>query len=411
MQTLQRGLIVTLAALVTLALGISIGRGGWGSGPTVLVEAMPIRSAATTSVTPGRELLDRHVCEAGLIKYVTMLGVEDRLDRSNIETSRMSDAFATFAVHKERYERRGQAHGSRDYDEVGPNKHLFDRVALPQGYANGQIVMGVQLQVGSDRDGLGLYVDEVATAMLERGDDAVERNAAAGIAIVADLQSAYIGPQGYTVLMQDIGAMESPGHTREDGSRRTFADYLDRHLPVTKTGLRPAMNLSLVIGDDTPVDFIGVVSCHEPEVPRGMTWAASDILLADTGLMTMSCNFDLARHYCDPRAGDLPCSDAVPLACYRDGERAAPVNATHQSRINANFTGGDIRLTEPVKGSRFASSAEASQFCRASFGEGWRVLDHHVAGGDLALTVSDLPDGARAWVDIRTSPRATCWGN
>lgn len=387
--------------VVALGIGLLIGRDVlWQS-----AEDAGERAGLWVDATPGHTLLDTYACPAGTFKHIDMLGVEDQLDRGNVEVSRMSDTFASFAVHKGRFDRRGQAYGSRDYDEAGPDKHHYDAFDVPAGFRQGRLVIGVQLREGSDRDGLGIYVDEVAAKLGERDDTLLARNAAAGIATIQNLQSAHIGERGYTVLTQALGSMVSPGNVDAAGAGWTFEDYLDAHLPG-----RPAMTLSVVIGDDTPVDFIGLASCHEFAERRGMTWASSDILRADTGLHAMSCNFDLSRAYCDERSGDLLCSVSAPLACYRDGTRTPPTNPTHQLRIDANFSGGDIRLTEPVRGDGYESVDDAAQACRDAFGAQWSVLDHHVAGGGLALTYSDIPHGARAWVNIRTAPEATCWG-
>ena len=355
--------------------------------------------------TPGQAALEAYRCPAGTDKRITIGGREDRFRAGGREPSRLSPGLDSLAFHRDRFARAGQAGGRRDYDEVGADKHLYDHFEVEPGLAAGLVVAGVLLRPGVERDGLGLYVDET---LLGTADPLLRNQVAAGTGL-RTLDTVWEDKaSGYRVAKSELREFSSPGRVLEGEGGGPLFGYLDQHLPG-----RPAFRMAAVVGDDTPVDFLGFATCHRPEARRGMSWSASTILHADTGLHALSCNFDMSQPLCDARGGDTPCGEALSVACFREGDRDPPppggMTAPMRERVAANYLGGDIRLSSPVPGARFTSRDAVSEFCEGEFGPGWGVLDHHAAGGGLALFWSEVPHGARAWVDIRTNPGATCW--
>ena len=393
-----------LLAAAALLVGACAGTG------VVLAFGGDRESGATATLvsgtpTPGHAALESYTCPAGTDKRIMMGGREDRFLADGGEPARLGAGLESLAFHRDRFSRAGQAGGRRDYDEVGADKHLYESFPMEAGLVSGLVVAGILRRPGVERDGLGLYVDE---ALLGSDDPLVRNQVAAGTGLRTLKTVWEDAAAGYRVVQTDLRNLSSPGRVLQGDGEASLFGYLDQHLPG-----RPAFGLSVVVGDDTPVDFLGLATCHRPEKRRGMSWTASTILYADTGLHALSCNFDLSQPLCDARGGDSPCGEPLAVACFREGEREPPpldaVSAPMRERVAANYLGGEVRLSEPVAGTRFASREAVSAFCEASFGEGWRVLDHHAAGGGLALVWSELPHGTRAWVDIRTAPEATCW--
>ena len=391
-------LLTTVLVAAALAAGAGMG-----------ALAMSSRAAPPTDMpafelpAPGLAALEAFTCPVGTIKRVQVRGREDGFARGEPEPTRLSEGLRRFPVHTRRFEQRGQQGGSRDYDEMGEAKHLYDSFPLQAGLVEGWLVMGLLDSAVGARDGVGLYVTEVWDGL----DSLAERNAVTGARPISALED--VARRGeYSVRGVRLSDMTTPDF-RADASEvtRGFFDVLDTALTD-----RAEVELGVVVGDDAAVDFLGLATCHERVEPHGMSWSSSHLFEELTGLNLMSCNFDLTQAHCDAMAGDTPCSESLPLACYQDGARQPPTGIpVAQLRIEANFSGGEIRLTSPVAGAALATRDDANALCAQSFGEGWSVLDHHVAGGDLALTHSELPHGARAWVDIRTSPNATCWAD
>ena len=391
-------LFTYMLVAAALAAGLGLGALAMSSRITPHAEAPMFELPA-----PGMAALEAFTCPVGTIKRLQLRGQEDAFARTGAEPSRLSEGLRRFPVHTRRFEQRGQYGGSRDYDEMGEAKHLYDSFDLDAGLVEGWLVMGLLDSAIGARDGIGLYITEVWDGL----DTLAERNAVTGARPISALQEV-VRRGEYSVRGARLSEMTTPDF-REDASEvtRKFFDVVDAALPQ-----RPEVELGVVVGDDASVDFLGLATCHARKEPYGMSWSSSHLFRDLTGLNLMSCNFDLTQEHCDAMAGDTPCSAQLPLACYRDGARQPPTGIpVAQLRIEANFSGGEIRLTKPVAGEDLATRDDANAHCARSFGEGWSVLDHHVAGGDLALTHSDLPHGARAWVDIRTSPNATCWAD
>ena len=352
---------------------------------------------------PGQAHLDAYTCPSGTLKTIQIGGREDGLDPRDAEPSRMADSFRTFRVHAASFAQRGQTGGSRDYDERGTDKRLYDYFEVGPGLVSGDFVVAFEPGPLPPTGGAAIYVTEVVPKL----DNPLLRNAATGI-VLGEAFEPVPGAEGVKRIA--IGDILSPVAAQITGVEGDdLLSTVDAHLPRGERG-RPAFTAQVVVGPDFAVDFMALVTCHRPEA-RGMSWTSSDIFREATGLNTMGCGFDLALEACDARVGDLACSEALPLACFADGDRRPPEVAlpAARARVDANFTGGEIRLTEPVVGETLETLEDANALCADRFGEGWRVLDHHVAGGKLALSHSDIPHGARAWVDIRTAPNATCW--
>ncbi len=129
------------------------------------------------------------------------------------------------------------------------------------------------------------------------------------------------------------------------------------------------------------------------------------------GLIHLGChNVRDVNRRCDPYVGDTPCATALPVACIRPGSQPAPVDGEGRI-VTAQWSGGDIAVTGPVRGDRFRTVAEVHAFCRRQFGPDWRVAtvqdggrNQSVSGRGDPTTVTD-----RVWVDIADQPHGVCW--
>ena len=149
-----------------------------------------------------------------------------------------------------------------------------------------------------------------------------------------------------------------------------------------------------------------VPTCGAP--PKGMTWVHTSSN-AQTGTITVGCSG------CDAIHGNTQCTQLLPLLCiYKPAppfSLPAGVNNTDQ---NNRWSGGVVATTQPVAGSAFAHSTDASTYCSARFGPGWRVAEFHDGWGwnfqayGGTVSAPTVPS-SRFWVHIKDQPLANCW--
>jgi hypothetical protein len=142
---------------------------------------------------------------------------------------------------------------------------------------------------------------------------------------------------------------------------------------------------------------------------RGVTFVEHSDKRLGPDMSLLSCALDDTQSMCGPYTGDTLCTQALPLACYKDGANPKPQTLAKANINDANFVGGQVRATEPVAGNRFATIGDADAFCVSKFGPQWRVLTYQEGGGGVVISASQIPARTRLWIDIRDQPRARCW--
>jgi len=192
-----------------------------------------------------------------------------------------------------------------------------------------------------------------------------------------------------------------------DGPRaRSFANLLD----YVRSGTGASW-IDVLIEDDTSVDFIGLAVCEEPPRGKGLTMARAIYPKARLRNITaIGCRVVAdGEHICDPYVGDTPCSKPLPLACLKPGDAPKP-GMIRDTLANWSWSGGTLAFTDPVRGDRFRTIAQADRFCAGRFGADWRAAALHdgVREGISAYS-GPGPQPDRAWVDIADQPYATCW--
>ena len=169
------------------------------------------------------------------------------------------------------------------------------------------------------------------------------------------------------------------------------------------------ITFDVTIHDDTRVDFFGFSFCQKPLKRRGATMSVDSRGFGKNGVNFIQCLWDPTQMPCDPNRGDTVCTAAVPLGCYKEGNRQKP--PLDNEYYAASYVGGEVRVTEPIIGESLTSLAEADAVCAASFGQDWRTLSFHEAGGSIVISHTQVPEMTRMWVDIKDKPVASCWRN
>lgn len=141
---------------------------------------------------------------------------------------------------------------------------------------------------------------------------------------------------------------------------------------------------------------------------KGMTWVHRSSN-AQTGTVNVGCSG------CDAYKGDTECSKPLPVLCIYKPTPAFPLPVgLNNSSIYDKWSGGVVATTAPIAGSAFADTAAVSAYCKAQFGNGWRVAEFHDGWGwDFQAyggTVSaPAVPSTRFWVNINDQPAGNCW--
>lgn len=146
---------------------------------------------------------------------------------------------------------------------------------------------------------------------------------------------------------------------------------------------------------------------------KGMTWfhTASN---STYGTITVGCG-PAGPDRCDPAHGDTLCTQQLPVLCIYKPRPAfqLPVGLLVPNEYN-RWSGGVLATTQPVAGNTFANSAAVTAYCKATFGDGWRVAEFHdgvywnfqAYGGTVSAPT--VPS-TRFWVHINDQTDGNCW--
>lgn len=385
MRSLFKLIAVGLGAgiLAAVLVGLAIAR-GWISIPSQSVAIKP----SSPSATPGTDFVDRYRCRTGLTKLVITRGSEDGFSRLGSEPAVPRAALLRMDYFAAIHEGGNPALRGRAYDEIGADRILLDRLPVPRGIVSGALVLRTQSEGGSEND----YVILGDIEQDERKPEYFQT-----IEFVGRL--ALKSPDAQGVIVQELSEFVPNASNPVPGSLRDYFNRTDR-----------AEEVDFLVQDDTTVDFAALILCQEPAEARGTTLREFRSPRFGAGVSFLSCGQDRTQGSCNPFSGDMICRSEMPLACYRTGN-AQPPAAVQSSPggLGRHFVDGEVRLTPPVAGERFASLTDANRFCTATFGEGWRVLSYHDGGGGNVISRSNIPPLSRAWIDIRDQRYGNCW--
>lgn len=351
--------------------------------------------AIDASLTPLTDAVDAFSCPSGLIPVIMVRGVEDGFARGAPEDAQISPRLLRNGYYSDLAEARNSVSQLRNYDQGGADRVLVDHFDIPGEVASGLLLLRVAgAAQGSSNDAVLIGdLDTLATPdILNSGRTFVASFADAEPFTTELPDESHLVTIAFDRLKLSGTSKNAPG---------TFLAYLGRKgHPV---------DVDIHVADDTKVDALALLACKNPSEARGITFAEHRLKPMGADVSWMGCMIDHAQRGCNPRSGDRLCSVAGPIACYQEGGRTAPATLAEIGLANTAFVGGEIRLSEPVRGDRFATLNDANRFCAASFGTGWRVLSYHEGGGGQVVSYSDIAPQSRALVNIHDQQFGNCW--
>lgn len=377
--------VILIIASTLLGLGLTVS--GQAAAERRRVEAIP---------RTGMAILKAHACGRGETKQILLLGVEDGFSPAGTESGfiRPGRSYAAWLPRE----------GAGQYDQVNVDQAFADSFKVEGRVAGGLFVIAVRGLDGNDNDSLNF-------GALDKNPN-IGPGGWLGGDLVSGLRSGGAWSVEGEVLHADLAEMQmsirhgAAGAEEALGAEavRSVLSYLDRG--------EGGGWLDVFVQDDTAIDFMGLALCRPPVAARGVTLMPIALRGPEhRGLIHLGChNVHDASRRCDPYVGDTTCSSALPVACFRPANLPAPVDAAGRV-VTAQWSGGEIAVTEAVRGDRFRTVGEVEAFCARRFGDGWRVAATHdgvrnqsVSGRGDPATVTD-----RVWVDIADQPHATCW--
>jgi hypothetical protein len=371
-------LSTVISALILSAAG-ALSAYGWTLRPN---------DAGAITPASGMDILRDHKCRRGETKSIIVRGVEDNHSPAGeepifIREGRMNPLVQSFA------------NGS--YDQVQPDRRLTDSFGSPTNTASGLFLM--RLKPVADNQNDTFRLGDLTTMGMSRskwgqfGHSIATLGAAPGwsrqgeyyFAELAGIQLMRLAKNGSVVRTQTL-----LDFIRAGGSEG-WVDY--------------------DVQDDTSVDFMGIALCREPPRGNGLTLAPTWVAPQMPDVVALTCFYGgQDEQMCDPYVGDTSCSAQLPLVCLRPDSDPLPKALKDQPGVGT-WSGSELAFTEPVAGSRFATSGDADALCEARFGKEWRMARWHDGPGNAGIAGRSSASGpsSRVWIDIVGSPYATCW--
>ncbi|MEN0651736.1 MULTISPECIES: hypothetical protein [Hyphobacterium] len=363
---------VAAAGSLGLAVWIAAPRAGW-----LDAEILPAPVSASL-------LIENFACRRGETRTVIRRGVEDGYAPGNFEPARPDRAGS----------QRVAGVGLRDYDDADLDQDFFDYFEPPRDAVSGLFVIRMFENGSSVND--GIVIGDHVTLRSSRAPDqqhVFQTN-------VWSLRSDPRWSNSGDVYSIDIADLRLQNGT----------SLLDHIRDADMSGI-----VDVVIADDTAVDFMALAICSPPVTQSGLSfWYEPQGHDPSSGPVVRATCYpgeDVAA-FCNPFVGNTPCGTELPIACFRPTNARSPdFEAIGLPRHSVrDWTGGDFALTTPVPANRFANRGDADAYCRAEFGEEWRVADWHLNGRGFDFFATGPADyEGRVWIDIRDQPYATCW--
>lgn len=343
----------------------------------------------------GTERLNAFKCAPGETKQIIMGGVEDNYDPAGIEdvTIFPNQDESRKKVTLPRYE-------LRNFDEGGENKNLIHRFDL------------------SERTYRGIVVTKFRELSKLRNDYFL---------IMA--QSPELAKTGsYRFAHQLQSSTLTKNNWQQDGDYFwANLDQLDV-LSVVENELKETAeiphlleairrqtdeeDITVKIGDDTQVDFMGFALCLEPEQNLGTVYSSRNIFDTRAVNLVPDNVIYLSWAIVDGKIcnqfGCRSCDTALPVACIHDQNLIPPIDLRD---YKTSWSGGHIDFTKPVPASRFKTEDQVDAFCHSQFGESWRVAN--IKDGSWQLAVAGYGEAPKDydeyWVGVKNSAHFTCW--
>ena len=348
--------------------------------------------SANTGAMPkasAMEYIDAYNCKRAETKVVMFHGKDDKFSYEGVELAKINPEMLESPYYRDLVGEKNKVHSHRDYDERGVDKVLYDHFKISGKITNGIFLTRVRPQGSVETDSFALGDFKRSLLKSENYYEFV-------YSINYDVAfSSYRVENTADLLAIPIAAF---------GRQLANSEYSDL-LSFLKSDERSPI-LDLAINDDTMIDFSALILCQLPVNKMGATFTEGDAKLYGPKVSHLGCNSNKTQPMCDPIIGDQLCSVPTPLACYKDGDASLPVS---ENIPIWGVVGGEVRMTNPVRGDQFKTYTDALRFCRNQFGDEWRVLSFHEAGGGTVTSLSDIPVNSRMLIDVTDQPHATCW--
>ena len=361
--------------------GIALVLTAWSAG---LLEYNPdTLGEETADLISGTERLTAFTCRKGETKHLILHGNEDLFSPKGEEGITEGPGRET---HNNLLGLQGGFRTDRIYDQGGLDNFFVDNFTLPPKIVRGVFIARIQALGGGGNDSLNLQHSPSNNIVSYNMNKKPNENT--GWKVNGQIIS--------THLDLNLSLQENNNPTN-----RTLIDLLSESQTPTK--------LSVVLGDDHMIDFVGFAVCTKPEFNKGITFQVST-LDSVKDLVKLSCGTPNTEKKCNPYTGNLSCSTELPLTCFNDLNKPLP-SALLNSIDKQKWSGGEVKFTPPLRADQFATEDDAHAFCAAQFGKNWRTADMqdgylhfgYVASGQVPPHVNE------AWISARAQPYANCW--
>lgn len=162
------------------------------------------------------------------------------------------------------------------------------------------------------------------------------------------------------------------------------------------------------------VDAGSAGKCKPSGPAKGMTWKWV-ALNATNGTASVGCGSTDPVHPCNATLGDQPCTDPLPLLCFKPSNFPVPKSVDNTSTYY-RWSGGIIATTAlvaPAAPPINSSLASANARCAQEFGAGWRVAEFHdgIGGSGWGFQAYGNVGNqtSRFWLHINDQPKGTCF--
>lgn len=336
----------------------------------------PSAAARSGDTSSAKQVLADMQCRPNEKKLWISRGSRDDFDPAGSEPAQISAAVAQ-VPHL-------ASSAKSNYDETQVNKKFFDQIEIPSNISKGIVFVGLK-PIGELFDNDNLVIGDVfsnyshgpATDYFPGDDDISKR----------------------MVFSSRINELPSNGWTQNGSVFTASFDQLDLKAPGTtfldyvQSGSTTTA-VDVYVQDDTSVDFFAVAVCQtkkfEPAGELALTWTARGVLgknghnttpaLANPDYILVGSDPDS-----NPHKGDTDKARERRLLCYVPGEVSTPASYPTnyiERKFYYGWGGGQIGLSEPVKGVTVTSKADADAQCKKDLqDDGARIISFHESGG------------------------------
>lgn len=338
------------------------------------------------------ELVDAFSCKKGLNAIKIVRGIPDNFDRTHTEATFPREALLSLPYMTDENGDLLYNFG-RQYDQGGADLQLIDHFVVPRGIVSGALFIGLKPAAENSNDNISMSDRE---AGLKAPDPASLPFQASVSASEWDAHRIEGTDHLYSFDIEKFTTSRGPKNLQ---SLRAYFNDPDR-----------ANEVDLQVVDDTIVDFAALLLCQEPEEALATTFYEHSSKFLGEELSYLSCAGERTKRACNPYQGDRSCAVPTPIACYKNGTRKVPTKMLGEEQImSASFVGGEVKVSEPVRGDSFAELDQADAYCESQFGEGWRVLEFNESGNAAAMSYSNIPVDTVMIVNVSNQPYANCW--